>query len=278
MAQSPASQPSNEDDLPIPLEPEDPRPAPRPPVIAQHRPAPAKCPKCNYSLAGLHEPKRCPECGVNFESLKKTPSKGAPVKPEHAPQVPTGGLKCPGCGYALAGLQDPKKCPECGVPIDMAQLTRELRRAIRIKDAAMQGRREYVKPLLMIAAGLAVVGIMAALQGEPLGILWAILGVLIQTPIGVVVFFLCSMMWIGFDAPWGLTTVRLAAIYAVSGAVAALLDPLPIPIVPLLITVAVYVGLLMEMLELEMRDAMLVGFITGAVKIAIVFVVAMMIA
>ena len=265
--------PKGDDDLPIPLEPEVPRPAPRPPVITQPKgPAPSKCPKCGYSLAGLHEPKRCPECGVNFESFKKASAKVAPVSSPSAPQAPTGGLKCPGCGYALAGLQDPKKCPECGEAIDAAKLDREARRDARLAEAALQGRREYIKPPLMILGGLAVVAIAAVIRGEGSNIPFLLLRFIVELPVSLAVFFLCALIWMGLDAPWGLTSLRIAGIYALSWAAWDIISPIPIIILNWVVPLAIYVDLLMRILDLELRDALLVAVLTYLVKI-LIFVV-----
>ena len=97
-----------------------------------------------------------------------------------------------------------------------------------------------------------------------------LLGYLVGVPIGVAVFLLCCMIWIGFDAPIHLIAFRLAGVYAVTNIAQTLIGFAPYGgIVLWLIPMAMYVGLLSQMLEIELAEAIVVGFLTFLAKVII---------
>jgi hypothetical protein len=180
------------------------------------------------------------------------------------PDVPKGkpaSGKCVKCGYNLRGLKDPR-CPECGhfsTPNDIKERMR-----LTSKQTA---RAAYMKPIIQFAAGALVLSFVAAGSENPgwFAIIYTV-KLAIGVPIGVLAFFLCCLLWMGFDAPMHLTALRLAGIYAVVDAVGAVLGLLPIPLVPFLLTMALYIGMLAESLELDLQDAILVGLVTWFIK------------
>lgn len=180
------------------------------------------------------------------------------------------GRTCIQCGYSLRGLKS-DRCPECGA----LNSTRGRKAHGEAKAARDTVREAYTKPLIMFAGGLGV-SIAAAMIGAGSaneGLLAAaayLLKYAIYVPTGVAVFLACCLFWMGFDAPIHLIALRLAAVYAVTDAVGVFVAFIPLGIIQLGIMVIVYVGLLQDLLELDLSDAILVGVITFAVR-AIMF-------
>jgi hypothetical protein len=136
--------------------------------------------------------------------------------------------------------------------------------------------RAYIKPVIQFAVGALILSFVAAASESPseMGLYFG-LRLAIGIPVGVLAFFLCCMAWIGFDAPLHLIAIRLAGVYAVTDAAAAVLGYLPVPMIPFMITMAIYIGLLADSLELDLQDAVLVGVVTWFIKVmAMIFIVA----
>jgi len=128
-------------------------------------------------------------------------------------------------------------------------------------------RDAYVKPLMMIGIGLACRVVAEVVGGPTLNQgMWSALGHLaafaVLVPVGLLVYLSCCLFWIGFDAPIHLCALRIAAVYAVTGAVWILVAFIPIGIVRMGIIAIVHVGLMQDMLELELNDAAIVGILT----------------
>lgn len=256
---------------------------------AQARVAPALPPPATHDEAiplagdepiGLIEhtgppPRTCAGCGALLaRTAVLCTSCGTDTRTGQRVAAPSGsGPKCINCGYSLQGLKK-AKCPECGTsnaPADRKKI---------VEKRAAQGvvRDAYLKPVIMFSVGITI-SIVAAMIGEGsfdegLG---AALGYLIKyavyVPVGVIVFLGCCLLWMGFDAPIHLIALRLAAVYAVTDAVGVFVGFIPIGIVQWAIMCMVYVGLLQDMLELDLNDALLVGIITFAVRAAILLFV-----
>lgn len=210
-----------------------------------------ECPNCTMFLsAGAVI---CSRCGFNTSTGKVF---GTDTRASR-------GQACLHCGYSLAGLKTPR-CPECGALNTPA----ERRRASEAKAARDTVRIAYVKPLIMFAVGFII---SASVLGTVEDDWWALVAYLIKyaiyVPTGVLGFFVCCYLWLGFDAPLHLTALRLAAVYAVTDAVGSMLWFLPIPFLAMVIALFVYVGLLADMLELELGDAVIVGFVTFVIRL-----------
>jgi hypothetical protein len=199
-----------------------------------------------------------------------------PIEPEIAPPprlpprpAPPALATCPQCGYVLGGLRVPR-CPECGTTV-----TKESVREMRLeKDRAATERAFWLKPLLMFTIGALIMSaIWYADEGViGLGVYWLYFSS--SFVVGVAIFWLCSHIWIGFDEPFRWVSFRIAGIYAVMDVVWYLSGFVPIPIVPALVAVAIYVHLLMSELEIDLQDAMIVGVVTFIAKIALLLGIA----
>lgn len=174
------------------------------------------------------------------------------------------GRRCEKCGYDLSGLTKPR-CPECGTVFRLRG---------SLKQRSMEDSREvakwaYLKPLIMFAIGAVIMLAEQGAQGGLEGALHWVIRYAVEVPIGVAAFWLCCLTFLGFDAPMHLTAIRLAGIYAVTDVVALVAGFIPIPIVPMVIVLTVYIGLLMDTLDLDYQDALLLGLVSGAAKVLI---------
>jgi hypothetical protein len=216
------------------------------------------CPICSRPLA--RSDVVCISCGYNTAT-------GVKIATDHSapPPLATPGSKCVKCGYNLKGLKVPK-CPECG------HLAGPGDKRFRERELAKQAVRwEYIKPLIQFAigAGIACAVLFGATHSGSTPLAYLITYA-ISVPIGVIVFWLCCAMWLGFDAPMHLTALRLAGIYAVVDATRLVIILIvPMVMIANVIGLFVYIGLLAETLEMEVQDAALVGLITGVVKFAV---------
>jgi hypothetical protein len=134
-------------------------------------------------------------------------------------------------------------------------------------------RREYVKPVAMLVVGAGIVSLVLLAQHGPQRAVAYLLSFLVSVPIGVAVLWLCSLLWIGFNAPMTLNALRLAGIYAVidvimlMAAAGSASGNLPLCLAGVLLSGVVYIALLIEMLDLEPVDAVAVAVATFAAKV-----------
>lgn len=170
-------------------------------------------------------------------------------------------LPCPGCGYDLRGLRG-GACPECGKRLTYSTIrTAEQRRAGRTQStwfdrtAAIWG-----------GVGVLVAGAVYGLTHEPASAALLALAVFLVATIAVgwVVFFACSMMWIGFDQPLPKTVVQLAGAYGGYVGIVTLLGAAPIPgFLIWLFSSMCLVGLLAKLLDIDWRDASIVAILSA---------------
>lgn len=207
------------------------------------------CPICMRPLAP--DTGRCHACGYDpakgIESSRRVSrSTGA-----NRPKIP-----CPRCGYDMTGLRT-LRCPECGATRnpDLVDLTSGPKRPVL--DALKA-------PLICFAAGMVGLTVAGFFLGEPLLPLGVLLTYVVTVPIGLLIFYLCCLVWIGFDAPFYINAAAILGTYAITDFVGAIVSPLGC--FGWIVQMFVYVGVLSQLLELELNDAFLVAFITGFVK------------
>lgn len=239
----------------IDLDLDDPDDVPIEPEANAPRPGLVLCPVCGRPLAP--DTGRCPACGYDpakgIDSSSRVPKGRAGAKPA---------VSCHNCGYDMAGLRS-LKCPECGAvrrlpsPASPDTPERPVREALRVPTVCF-----IVGMLGLTAAGF--------IMGDPYLPLYTLAQYVITLPIGLLVFYACCLIWIGFDAPFYLNAAALLGTYALADLTGAVVSPLGC--FGWIIWMFVYVGVLSQLLDLEVMDAFLVAFITGAVKVAIVLI------
>lgn len=228
------------------------------------------CRNCGAPLAASAV--LCVSCGFNRQ-LGRTAREGdvAAALPPPGPNAPRRGrrIKCGQCGYDLRGITG-MKCPECGASA-LAPTRQEKDR----ETSAAVAREAYLKPLIYFAVGFGAVSLIQLFSQGPMHAAAYALGYAIQLPIGVAVFWVCCLVWIGFDAPIHLTALRLAGIYALVDLADVIFTFVPIPLVGWAVPLFIYIGLLMDLLEMDLQDAVIVALITFLVRTVItLFVVA----
>lgn len=232
------------DDLPLGVEFEDTTPRTKP------------CVNC-----GERAPKSallCSSCGFDFATGKVA-------------QFPkTAGRRCIKCAYDLSGVKS-ARCPECGTFNSDASRKALLSQRERTDNI----RAEYTKPLYMLLGGLLVTTVVALLSGGTLGptLVALLLQFAISAVIGTIAFFLACLVWIGFDAPFHLTTLRLLGIAAVCEAVWQVTVRIPVPLVASGALLITYVGLLQSMLGLDLQDAIIFSIVNWMVKLFVVITI-----
>jgi hypothetical protein len=174
-----------------------------------------------------------------------------------------GATTCPGCGYDLKGLKKPR-CPECGKVLPLVT-DREDRDA----ESKAIARKAYLRPVLMFVIGITGLLILGAVRGQggPDMIVRLLLTYAIGVPIGLLVYVICCLIWIGFNAPLHRVALSLAGIYAIVDLVGAVLGLIPLAVIAWAGSVITYVGLLMEELDLDLVDAVIVGIVTSLAKV-----------
>lgn len=198
---------------------------------------------------------------------------------------------CPGCGNPLRS--DTAICVNCGyntrtgAVVKTKQAKAEeinpeaLAKAKGLQRerelAAAAARMEYIKPIIMIVAGLTITSLLlGSMEGgggaATVGTYLMLYG--ISAFLTVVAYLLCVIMWLGSDAPLILIITRLMGICAVMdvllvGIFARL--PMGFGIIGLgyryALPLIVYAAFLTHIMEIDWEEALMVGVITGVVKV-----------
>lgn len=192
------------------------------------------------------------------------------VQPPSQPSAPSApprqGKPCPNCGYDITGLTQ-RKCPECGSVLELALLAKT-----RKDRARQQYRAALIAPAIMMVIGLvgAVValGLLYSWSAAPYYL--AAFG--LQVGNAVVVFFLCSVVWIGLDDPIPVVALKIGGIYALLNFAEILLFQIPLlgSFFAMIFVSFAYLLLLMKQLDLEMIEAVVVAVLTFLSKVLIV--------
>ena len=88
---------------------------------------------------------------------------------------------------------------------------------------------------------------------------------------GILVFYLCTIAWIGVEAPFSLSVLRLAAIDALAYLAYFVAAFYLSFLLGFIVMFVVYIGLLAAMLELEVGDAVMFAAIRILTKLLVMF-------
>ncbi|MCC6660577.1 MAG: zinc ribbon domain-containing protein [Phycisphaerales bacterium] len=115
-------------------------------------------------------------------------------------KAPGASGNCAKCGYPLSGLKSPV-CPECGT-VNSARS----RRGAGARPSLF--REEYLQPLIYL--GVSALLMTYSLWGGVPDVMKAlVLAGMVMLPLGGLLYYLCGMMWIGFDRPLRFVALRL---------------------------------------------------------------------
>ena len=252
------------------------RPAPEPesstfaldaPAVTE-RPT-ARCSSCRATMA--IDARVCVSCGFNKDTGRPTQAPADPpgMTPRERAAKKTATMVCISCGYDLKGLKAPK-CPECG--------TVNSRHTQKRASDRQQLRSMYVRPLIGAAIGAALTaGIVAMSTASPAAVLVTMAVLAATTIIGFATYVGCCMLFIGFDEPLGVTFARISCVYALYTALASLFALVPAGGLLLWpVKAIVFVGLLVQIMELDFQDAKYVALACLVVHIAMMVVIVAM--
>lgn len=221
---------------------------------------PTECSNCGLFLP--RDTVICTRCGLNTQTGQVLGTQ----------KVTGEGRQCIKCGYSLQGLRG-TKCPECGT-VNHPPSLEDKRRAHDRKSSRAIARNAYLVPVIVFAIGLtASVAIFSGLGADSERALVVFLTrYAVFVPIALVIYFICCLMWIGFDAPLHLTALRLAAALAIT-------DPIFLPSLMLgymgIAVMAAALGLaIYKLMDLDIQDAVIMALILVVTQRAILFAIA----
>lgn len=124
--------------------------------------------------------------------------------------------KCTNCGYDLKGLET-MRCPECGAvcrPKDKLDYLRE--------DSRRLVRNTWLAPIITTAVCLTASFLILFFANAGLeDFLIIYVGWAVMIPVGLFALWLCTLMFLEIDAPWGLTILRFVAVQSCGPLIAA---------------------------------------------------------
>lgn len=195
------------------------------------------------------------------EAPARSPARWVPPQQARESAKP---LPCPKCRYDLRGLRG-DICPECGLKLNYS--------ARRQAEDLRAGRPAHPwldrKAIAMALVGLVVSAAVMWFEGGAIGLMVFGLDFAFTIAAGWSMFFLCSVMWIGFDQPLRATVVQTIGAFGFYAGAAAVIGLLPIPgLVIWLIGMAVLAGVLSDLLEIDLQDAAIIAVLVTVLRIA----------
>ena len=196
---------------------------------------------------------------------------------------------CPSCGGAM--IRRDIICTQCGFNREMrrqveksgheagdgARVAPKRRRPTTVRDdVRREHRNAYIKPAVAMAICLPIA--MAIWSGvgqsaERVVFQLAVSGVMYVA--ALVAWFVCSVLWIGFDEPMGMEAVRLGAVCAMTEIARAALSPLPdfwrVQAGVQIAIIMVFVGATIVMMKMEKEDAWIFAVAAWGVRFAAAF-------
>lgn len=184
-----------------------------------------------------------------------------PAAPRRTPAPPT-----------VPGAKGAKGEPVVVGSTALPHAPRRRRSDVDAEVAAETARQAYMSPAITMLVALSISSVMVFLSAGVVGVIAHQIGFVICVTIAVGVFLVCCLFGLGFDAPIRLLFLQIGAAYAISSVMSALIGFSPIGCFGLwLLPLIVFVMALSRMCDLEMTEAWIVGLLTYAAQIALVF-------
>lgn len=213
------------------------------------------CPVCKRTLYA--DARICVGCG--YDKAKGIQSS---TRIEKTTRHGKRGLFCEHCGYDMEGLPEPI-CPECGTPINFSRKHR-LMESYRVRGLPV----EYHKPLAWFLVGFIVTALIQGVFHGLSGVIEYTVGFAFTLPLLYVGLWLCKVLWLGNAGTIMLDLLQLAGALALYTMVDSII-PFGFVVLstgPRLLTpgLFVFVAVLMDVLDIELSDAIIVGIVMGA--------------
>lgn len=204
------------------------------------------CQKCKAEMPGSG--RICTSCGHDPGTID------AKMVPKHLRKVAP--AKCQGCGYDMRGAPS-DVCPECGKKL------RAPKNAALLDMEAEAKRELYRPPIILGIVGWGLTLAILATMGSraPIYMLVMFVSWLVAIPMGIFAFWICSLFYLEYDAPWHATALRLAGIYAAAQVPSALGYAVGLNAFGFL-SFIVLIVLYIQVLELEVSEACMMSFVT----------------
>lgn len=168
--------------------------------------------------------------------------------------------RCPDCGHDIRAISTPN-CSACGVNVVTA-----VRRNQSNAAARSETFDQYRRALILVVVAYGALTALLAFAGEPGDAAWFALRQGVFVPIAVALFATFSAAWFGFDQPFVVSILRLAAIIAFSDMVGFMLWWVPIMFVTQFgVAAAIVLGMLRWM-DLEPHEAIITGIVLGTAR------------
>ncbi len=125
-------------------------------------------------------------------------------------------------------------------------------------------------PAICFVVGILGIAAFGVITAEPLLPLYFLAQYVVTLPIGLGIFYLCCLLWIGFDAPLVLNAAALLGTYAIADLVGVVVEPLSY--FGWVIWIVTYISVLSQLLDIELVDAIYVALITGFAKFVLALI------
>ncbi len=190
----------------------------------------------------------------------------APVRGGAAPPMGQSG-PCPDCGQPLGAKA--MLCTHCGfdrrrgghLKTRVSKVDAPKEEKEKNRDVAPIGT--YIKPAMCAVIGYGVM-MAIAVDRDGVELLDAFfLGNVINLAMGVMMFYLCCVLWLGFNMGFWLVLLNFAGIYGGAGMAFDLVDMAYLPqVFPIVAGLIVTIALMMDFLDLDIDDIVIVGIVT----------------
>jgi hypothetical protein len=184
---------------------------------------------------------------------------------------------CTRCGFNRAtgrqvGVADGAEA------LDEVRATPERRRLRTVRDdVEREHRNAYIRPAVAIAICLPLaMAIWGGIGHSAEAAVYALAVFGAMYVVTFVVWFVCGLVWIGFDEPIGMEALRLGAVCAMAEIARAALSPLPnfwrVQVFVQGVITLVFVGAVIVQMEMDKEDAWIFAILVWGARFATAFV------
>lgn len=219
----------------------------------------AVCPKCETPVVGAAA--ICTNCGFNRATgasvVTAVAGKGPGIREETTVILKKDG-SCGKCGYDLRRGKS-MRCPECGTVNRVSGKKDQY-----AEDSRRVARMAYIKPAAIFLVSVPITaGILTGvLHLGPAQLAGAAMLLGAAYLVELVIYFLCTITFVGVDEPFHLMALRLLAVCGLTNVAWALVDPVPVFIVKFGVPALTHVLSLMALMEIDYEDAWIVALLT----------------